>query len=90
MPNFLFIAKPQDLCRRAGDNRIFWNISSYNRSGTHNRVRADLNPRQNAGIHSDISSEADPDWLNDQLSGDDRHAHRLREPSTFAPGPQPT
>ena len=78
MPDFLFIAKAQNLCRRAGDNRIFWHITSNNRSGAHNRVRADLNSRQNAGIHSDISSEADPHWLDDQLSGDDRHAHRLR------------
>src|SRR3954447_22277082 len=78
MPDLLFIAEAQDLRRRARDNRILRHVASNNRSGAHNRVRADLNSRQNAGIHPDISSKADSDWLDDQLSGDDWHAHWLR------------
>ena len=79
--------------RYASNNGVLGNIMCDHRTGTNDRISANMYTRKYARLHPDVSAEAHHNTVDHQICGDYRLLTGIpvwAEPRTFAPGPQPT
>jgi hypothetical protein len=70
-------ARTQELGWHARNDGELGNILSNYCAGTYDRIRADPNPWQDAGVHSDIGPKTNEDRLDHQAGRNDRSLERF-------------